>query len=73
MSFQPWTLETEVLFLMFLDYSRICNKWVGPVSYLTSVFFIMLYSLPKNVVKRKELSNIVKLKDMLKELSTSAM
>lgn len=40
---------------------------------LNSVFFILLYSSAKNVVKRKELSNIVKLKDMLKELSTSAM
>lgn len=73
MSFQPWTLETEVLFLMFLYYSRFYNKWLGSVSYLTSVFFILLYSLAKNVVKRKELSNIVKLKVILKELSTSAM
>lgn len=73
MRFQPWSLETEVLFLMFLYYSMILNKWVGPVSYLNSVVFILLYSSAKNVVKRKELSNIVKLKDMLKELSTSAM
>jgi len=66
MSFQPWTLETGVLFLIFLYDSRIYNKWVGPVSYFISLFFIWLYSLAKNVVKRKDLPNIVKLKDMLK-------
>lgn len=46
----------------------------APLPYLTCVFFMLLHSLTKNIVKQKETeASKVKLKDMLKELSTSAM